>query len=139
MTPDLWHLERDTWYVTRDMWHMTHDMWHVTHGGGWTFSQNVSSLALMDWDLWCVEDWEEKDQLIIPMNDEGVYRTATTSLGLLITRWVSSGRTESLQTRSLIVSICHMSSVAITNGHRATGDIQIFKEDMLSYVFLNLI
>ena len=54
----------DTWHLTCDMWHQTFDMWHVTHGGGWTLSQNVSSLALTVWDLWCLEDWVEKDQLL---------------------------------------------------------------------------
>ena len=53
----------DTWHMTRDMWHVTHDMWHVTHGGGWTFSQNFSSLALTVWERQCFEDWEEKDDL----------------------------------------------------------------------------
>ena len=41
--------KNDTWYVTPDTWHMTHDTWHLTHGGGWTFSQTFSSLALMVW------------------------------------------------------------------------------------------
>ena len=58
---DTRHLTHDTWYVTPDMWHVTFDMWHVTHGGGWKFSPNFSSLALTVWDLWCLEDWEEKD------------------------------------------------------------------------------
>ena len=40
-------------------------MWHVTHGVGWTFSQNFGSLALTIWDLWCLEDREEKDQTVI--------------------------------------------------------------------------
>ena len=26
-------------------------MWHVTHGGGWSFSQHSSSLALMAWNF----------------------------------------------------------------------------------------
>ena len=44
------------------MWHVTCDMWHVTHDlfGGWTFSQNFSSLALPVCDLWYYEDLEEK-------------------------------------------------------------------------------
>ena len=36
--------------MTHDTCHVTPDMWHVTHGGGWTFSQKFSSLALMVWD-----------------------------------------------------------------------------------------
>ena len=32
------------WHLTPDTWHLTYDMWHVTQGGGWTFSQNFSSL-----------------------------------------------------------------------------------------------
>ena len=39
------------WQVTGDMWHVTRDMWHMTGGGSWTFSQNVSSLALTVWEL----------------------------------------------------------------------------------------
>ena len=34
---------------------------HVIHGGGWTLSQNVSSLALTVWDRQCFEDSEQKD------------------------------------------------------------------------------
>ena len=34
-----WHM----WHMVCDMWHVSHDMWY----GWWTFSQNVSSLALM--------------------------------------------------------------------------------------------
>ena len=51
-------LTRDTWHVTRDTWHVTRDTWHVTHDtlGGWTFSQNFSSLALTVCDLWYYED-----------------------------------------------------------------------------------
>ena len=39
LTPDTWHMAPDTW-------HLTPDTWNVTCGGGWTFSQNVISLAL---------------------------------------------------------------------------------------------
>ena len=46
------------------MWQVTIDMWHMTHGLGWTFSQNVSSLALTVWDFWSFEDLEEKDHSI---------------------------------------------------------------------------
>ena len=53
----------DMWLVTGDMWHLTRDMWHVTRdmfAGGWTFSQNFSSLALTVYDLWYYEDLEER-------------------------------------------------------------------------------
>ena len=40
-------------------WRMTPDTWHMV-GGGWTFSQSFSLLALTVWELWCCEDWEEK-------------------------------------------------------------------------------
>ena len=53
---DTWHVKCDTWHVTRDMWHVTRDMWHMTRLGGWTFSQNFSSLALTVCDLWYYED-----------------------------------------------------------------------------------
>ena len=44
---------------------MTPETWHVTHGGGLTFSQNSSCLALTVLDLWYyVEDWEEKDHSV---------------------------------------------------------------------------
>ena len=52
---DMWHVTCDSWQVTRDMWHMTR------LGGGQTFSQNFSSLALTVCDLWYFEDLEEKD------------------------------------------------------------------------------
>ena len=61
VTCDTWHVTRDTWHVTwRDTWHMTCDMF----GGGWTFSQNFSSLALTVCDLWYYEYLEEKDDSI---------------------------------------------------------------------------
>ena len=66
------------------MWHVTRDTWHVTCLGGWTFSQNFSSLALTVCDLWYYEDLEEKaDSLTELMNDEAVYRTAPATPGLL--------------------------------------------------------
>ena len=72
------------WPVTRDMWTVTHDMWHVTCLGGLTFSQNFRSLALTVCDLWYYEDLEEKADLMNWfINDEAVYRTAPTTLGLL--------------------------------------------------------
>ena len=53
------------WHVTRDTWRVTHDMsLHVTCLGGWTFFQNLGSLALTVCDLWYYEDLEEKDDSI---------------------------------------------------------------------------
>ena len=74
---DTWHVTCDTWHVTCDMWGMTHDMWNVTHGGGWTFSQYFTSLALTVWEKECFDDWEEKNESIGQwMSDGGVCRTA---------------------------------------------------------------
>ena len=71
--------------MTRDTWHMTHDMF----GGGWTFSQNFSSLALTVCDKWYYEDLEEKAHgLTESVNHEAVYRTAPATPGLLITRLI---------------------------------------------------
>ena len=72
--------------MTRHMWHVTRDTWHGTRdtfgGGGWTFSQNFSSLALTVCDLWYYEDLEEKDELMNQsINDEAVYRTACVKSG----------------------------------------------------------
>ena len=80
------------WHVTFDSWHMTRDKWHVTRLGGWTFSQNFSSLALTVFDLWNYEDLEEKAHgLNQSMSDEAVYRTAPATPGLLnIYIWDSS-------------------------------------------------
>ena len=84
-TCDMWHMTWDTWQVTHDMWHMTHDMFG---GGGRTFSQNFSSLALTDCNLWYYEDLEEKaDSISQWTNDKAVFRTAPTTPGLLI-RWL---------------------------------------------------
>ena len=67
------------WRVTRDMWHMTRDMF-----GGWTFSQNVCSLALTVYDLWYYEDLGEKaDSISQSVNHKAVYRTAPATPGLL--------------------------------------------------------
>ena len=55
-------MTRDMWHVTRDTWHVTRDTGHMTRLGGWTFSQNFSSLALTVCDLWYYEDLEEKDE-----------------------------------------------------------------------------
>ena len=48
------------------MWNMTFDMWHVTRDmfGGWTLSQNFSSLALTVCNLWYYEDPKEKADLM---------------------------------------------------------------------------
>ena len=56
------HVTCDMWQVTHDTWHVTCDTWHVTRLGGWTFSQNFSTLALTVCDLWYYEDLEEKDE-----------------------------------------------------------------------------
>ena len=86
----------DTWHVTRYMWHVTSDTytWHVFlfffWGGGWTFSQNFSSLALTVCDLWYYEDLEEKATSVTQLiNDEAVYKTAPATPGLLKTCWKS--------------------------------------------------
>ena len=65
----------DTWHVTRDMWHVTCDTWHVAHlGGGWTYSQNFSSLALTVCDLWYYEDLEEKDDSVTEWINKSITR-----------------------------------------------------------------
>ena len=59
-------------------------MWHGSCLGGWTFSQNFSSIALTVCDLWYYEDLEEKDDWLNQlMNDEAVNRTAAATPGLL--------------------------------------------------------
>ena len=67
ITCDMWHMRCDTWYRTCDTWHVhvTYDMWHRTHGGGWTFSQNFSSLALTIWAGKWFEDLEENVDLSV--------------------------------------------------------------------------
>ena len=69
VTCDMWHMTCDTLHMTHDMWHVTCYMWYVTCCGGWTFSQNFSSLALTLCDVWYFEDLEQKadwsTQLII--------------------------------------------------------------------------
>ena len=75
----------DRWHMTCDIWHMTCDTWHMTGEGKWTFSQTVSSLALTVWEWRFVEDiLTSHDYLNELINDEGVYRTALATLGLLI-------------------------------------------------------
>ena len=64
LLPVTCHLSPVTCHLSRkksDTWHVTRDMWHMTRFGGWTFSQNFSSLALTVCDLWYYEDLEEKD------------------------------------------------------------------------------
>ena len=79
MTCDMWHVTCDTWHV------LTRDTCHMTCLGGWTFSQNFSSLALTICDLWYYEDLEEKDELMNEsINYKAVYRTAPATPGLLI-------------------------------------------------------
>ena len=77
-------MTHDTWHVTRDTWTVTLDMWHVTRLGGWTFSQNFSSLALTVCDLWYYEDILGKGWLWInqSVNHEAVCRTAPAKPGL---------------------------------------------------------
>ena len=58
------------------MWHVTFDTWHVTHSVMWTFSQNLSSLALAVRNRQCLEDSEQKDEWInqrpaIPLAQRG--------------------------------------------------------------------
>ena len=68
------------------MWHVTCDRWNVIHGGGWTFSQNLSSLALTVWDRQCLQDSEQKGHSINKLNNhQGVYKRALATLGLLNT------------------------------------------------------
>ena len=72
--------------MTCDRWQVTCDMWHVTCCGGWTFSQNFSSLDLSVRDLWYYEDLEEKAHWLNQwMKDKAVYRTAQATPGLLMT------------------------------------------------------
>ena len=74
------------WPLTRDMWHMTYDMWHVTHDGVWKFSQDFSFLALTVWDRQCLEDSEQKHDLLNQWIIQWcVFRTAQASMGWLKT------------------------------------------------------
>ena len=83
VTCDMWHMKCDKWQMTYDMRHVTCDMRHVTCDmlWGWTFSRNVSSLALTVCDLWYYEDFVETAPHL--MNDKVVYRTAPATPGLL--------------------------------------------------------
>ena len=92
----------DPWQLTPDMWQVTLNTWHMTHGGGWTISQNFSSLALTVWDLWCLEDWEENDhRLNESISNKAVCRTAPATLGLLIKYTVWKMLTQHLEALSL--------------------------------------
>ena len=76
------------------------DTWYVTRGGGWTFSQNFSSLALTVCEGWWFEDLEEKGDLMNELtSDEAVCRTAPATRGLLKTRYSCCNR-PSLVTQS---------------------------------------
>ena len=67
------------------MWHMTCETWHVTVGGSWTFSHNVSSLALTVWVWRSCKDISTRDAwLTHNNNDKHVCRTALATLGLFI-------------------------------------------------------
>ena len=73
----MWQVTCDMWHVTRDTGRVTSDMWHV--GGGWTFSQNFSSLLIYD-------IMEEKAHgPYKSITDKAVYRTAPATPGLLKT------------------------------------------------------
>ena len=61
----------------------------VTLGGGWTFCQNFSYLAISVWAGKWFEDLEEKDRWITQLiSDKAVYRTAPATPGLLITQTI---------------------------------------------------
>ena len=56
----------------------------MTHGGNSAFFQNFSSPALTAWDRQYREDSEQKDHSNNEsMNEEGVYRTAPATPGLI--------------------------------------------------------
>jgi hypothetical protein len=89
------------WHMTCDTWQVTHDTWHVPRLGGWTFSQNFSSLALTVCEIWYYEDLEEKDEWINQLiNYEAVYRTAPATPGLLKTGRVGS-KTDKLEKKKM--------------------------------------
>ena len=69
--------------MTGDRWHMTHDTWHMTHSVGWTFSQNLSSLALLVLDWQCLEDIWTKESVNESISHRGDCRTALATPGLL--------------------------------------------------------
>ena len=59
---------------------MTCDMENMVRGENY-----LKMSALMVWDLWCLEDWEEKgDSINLELiNDKAVRRTALATPGLL--------------------------------------------------------
>ena len=70
--------------IISNHWGVACDTWQMTHGGGWTFSQNFSFLALMVWVYWWLEGLEEKaDSLTELINDKGDCRTAPATPSLL--------------------------------------------------------
>ena len=72
------------WHMTRDMGHVTCDTWHMTHIVEWTFSPNVSAVALPVWDWECLEDILTKGWVNQWVSDGGDCRTALATPGLLI-------------------------------------------------------
>ena len=76
--PSTRHLE----HFVKKKKHISPDTGHVTHGGGRTFLKNLSSQAFMVWDRQCLEESEQKDDLMtysININ----YRTAPATPGVL--------------------------------------------------------
>ena len=63
-----------------DTLQVTCDAWHMTLSVGWTFSKNLSSIALPFWDWQCLEDIWTKGWMIQWMNkwinDGGNCRTS---------------------------------------------------------------
>ena len=90
VTHDMWHVTCDTWHITRDTWHMTFDLF-----GGWTFSQNFSSLALTVCDLWYYEDLEEKaDWINCSINQwRGCLKNSPGYTGSVKKSWMMTGWT----------------------------------------------
>ena len=72
-----------TWHVTRDTRHVTRHTWHMTHSGGWTFSQNISFLALPVCDWQYLEYISTNHRWVTLFNYEAAYRTAPATPGLL--------------------------------------------------------
>ena len=59
-----------TKHMTHDMWHVIRDIWHVAGGRRWTFSENISSLALTVWEWRCSEDNSIKDDWLTQLINE---------------------------------------------------------------------
>ena len=81
----MWHVTCDRWHMTHDTGHMTHEIWHMTQCVGWTFSQNVNSLALAGWDLLFLKIWRKSVTYLIneSISNRSVSRTALATVGLL--------------------------------------------------------